>query len=136
MVHIPPLPVQTLPGFYLRARACESKGNQSITSPSKEEKIFTPGTILPGPKVRQPRDEPGESKTLRGTQLSPQDRVGPLPEESEKHEEVPKTGEVSGGDERPGTRRKGREMERWGDEELEEGPAGGENDGRKGEGAS
>lgn len=84
VVLIPPLPAQTLPRFYLRARACESKGNQSITSPSKEEKILTPGTILPCPKVRQPRDEPRESKTRRGTQVSPQDQVGPLPEESEK----------------------------------------------------
>lgn len=78
-----PLPAQTLPGFYLRARACESNGSQNITSPSKEEMILTPGTILPCPKVRQPRDEPGESERRR-TQVSPQDQERLLPEESEK----------------------------------------------------
>lgn len=55
MVRIPPLPAQTWQGFYLRARACESKGNQNIMSPSKEERILTTGTILPCPKVRKPR---------------------------------------------------------------------------------
>lgn len=78
-----PLPAQILPGFYLRARACESNGSQNITSPSKEGMILTRGTILPCPKVRQPRDEPGESE-IRRTQVSPQDQVGLLPEESEK----------------------------------------------------
>lgn len=54
-----------------------------------------------------------------------------------KDEEEPRTGEVSGGDGDRG-RGQGEKGERWrdGDEELEEGPAGGKSDGRKGEGAS
>lgn len=56
---IPPLPTQPYHHPYLRARAWESKGNQSSASPSKEERTLTSGTILPSPRARPPGAEPG-----------------------------------------------------------------------------
>lgn len=55
-----------------------------------------------------------------------------------KDEEKPRTGEVSGGDERTeeGDKEERERDGEMGDEELEERPAGGKSDGRKGEGAS
>lgn len=102
---IPLLPPQRLPPLYLRARAWESKGNQSSASPSKEERTLTSGTILLSPRARPPGAEPGgewgESE-MRGTLRHRGHKAIHTPREGCRYSGESERGREEGGEDRKG----------------------------------